>query len=66
MKPLRPQIAETKYTYIPSYHTKQGSPTCLMLRLQGSKRWRRLMYSPSNLEFVRIKGIPYLVTLTEE
>jgi len=56
VKPLKPPIAETKYTYIPNY----PNATCLMVRLLGSSRWRRLMYQ-ENTRFVRIKGVPYVV-----
>ena len=46
------------------YTKRSGAPTSSMIRLQGEKRWRRLMvWQFSNLGtlFVRLNGVPHVV-----
>lgn len=46
------------------YTTRSGAPTSRMIRLEGEKRWRRLMvwqFSNTGTLFVRIKGKPRIV-----
>ena len=58
------------------YNLKSGAPTCYLIRLEGEKRWRRVMhwqdayyeprmglytFSGVGTLFVRIKGTPYIV-----
>ena len=46
------------------YTKRSGAPTALMIRLQGEKRWRRLMawqFSNLGTMFVNIDGKPHVV-----
>jgi len=46
------------------YTLRSGAPTGLMIRLDGEKRWRRLMcwhFSNAGTCFVRIKGKEFVV-----
>ena len=46
------------------YTKRSGAPTALMIRLQGEKRWRRLMiwqFSNMGTLFVRLGGKPHVV-----
>lgn len=46
------------------YTKRSGAPTDLMIRLQGEKRWRRLMvwqFSSLGTMFVRINGVEHVV-----
>lgn len=51
-----------KYAYgmtVLGYTVRRGAPTSVMIRLEGEKRWRRLMiwqFSNAGTAFVRIKG----------
>jgi hypothetical protein len=63
-------IVETKRTQAPrygmtadGYTCRSGAPSSLMVRLEGEKRWRRLMiwqFSNAGTAFVRVKG-KYLI-----
>ena len=67
---LRP-IEEAKRTEQPlwgraqdGYTLRSGAPTSLKIRLEGEKRWRRLMvwqFSNAGTLFVKIKGRPFIV-----
>lgn len=49
---------------VDGYSSRSGAPTSLLVRLEGEKRWRRLMvwqFSNAGTCFVRIKGIPHIV-----
>lgn len=46
------------------YTTRSGAPTDRMVRLNGEKRWRRLMiwqFSNMGTLFVKINGKPHIV-----
>jgi len=46
------------------YTLRRGAPTSVMIRLDGEKRWRRLMvwqFSNAGTCFVRVKGTPLVV-----
>ena len=46
------------------YTLRSGAPSSLMVRLQGERRFRRLMiwqFSNAGTAFLKIKGIPYVV-----
>jgi hypothetical protein len=46
------------------YTKRSGAPTSTMIRLQGEKRWRRLMvwqFSNMGTLFVRLNGVPHVV-----
>lgn len=46
------------------YTKRSGAPTSRMIRLQGEKRWRRLMvwqFSNAGTLFVRLNGKPHIV-----
>jgi hypothetical protein len=68
---LEATITEAKRTEIPrwgltaeGYSLRSGAPTSVMVRLDGERRWRRLMvwqFSNSGTLFVRLGGIPYVV-----
>lgn len=68
---LTTKIVESKRTEIPrygmnrdGYTSRRGAPTSLMVRLEGEKRFRRLMvwqFSNAGTAFVRRKGEPYIV-----
>lgn len=59
-------IIETKRTELPrygmavsGYTLRSGAPTSFMVRLEGEKRWRRLMvwqFSNNGTCFLRIRG----------
>lgn len=61
-----PKIAEVRTTERPSYGLAvdgytglAGAPTSKLVRLEGEKRWRRLMvwqFSNAGTLFLRIKG----------
>ena len=64
---LETTIAESKRDYprpgagmtADGYTKRSGAPSSLMIRLDGEKRWRRLMvwqFSNAGTSFVRIKG----------
>jgi hypothetical protein len=71
---LETKIAESKQTETPrygiasdGYTIKSGAPTSRLIRLEGEKRWRRVMcWQFSNVDtlFVRIKGTPYIISDT--
>ena len=47
------------------YTKRSGAPTSVKVRLLGEKIWRRLMvwqFSNAGTCFVRIKGVPHIVT----
>jgi len=66
-----PRIAEARRTERPSwgvlqdgYTARHGAPTSIMVRLEGEKRWRRLMVwcvSNSGTLFLRIRGKEIIV-----
>ena len=68
---LKTKIAESKQTETPrygmaadGYTVKAGAPTSYLIRLEGEKRFRRVMcwqFSNVGTLFVRIKGTPYVV-----
>lgn len=68
---LAAKIAETMTHAAPhygmardGYTLRSGAPTGTMIRLQGEKRWRRLMcwqFSNVGTCFVKIGGIPHIV-----
>lgn len=68
---LKAPIAEMRRTETPrygiaadGYTVRSGAPTSRMIRLQGGKRWRRLMcwqFSNCGTLFVRIAGKPMVV-----
>ena len=68
---LETPIAEAKHTLAPrygvaadGYTVRSGAPTCVMIRLEGEKRWRRLMvwcFSNVGTHFVRVGGVPLVV-----
>lgn len=46
------------------YSKLSGAPTAHMIKLQGEKRWRRVMvwcFSNASTAFIRIKGEPHIV-----
>lgn len=46
------------------YTKRSGAPTSYMVRLDGSKRWRRVMiwqFSNAGTCFVRVDGVEYIV-----
>jgi hypothetical protein len=71
----RGRIAEARETETPRYgmtadgYTKRsGAPTRFMVRLDGEKRWRRLMvwqFSNVGTAFVRIGKTPFVVRDTD-
>lgn len=68
---LETTIAESRRTDVPrygigadGYSLRSGAPTSILVRLDGEKRWRRLMcwqFSNAGTLFLRIGGIPYIV-----
>lgn len=68
---LTTKIVETKRTEQPrygmtaaGYTVRSGAPTSLMVRLDGEKRFRRLMvwqFSNAGTAFVRLGGVPHIV-----
>ncbi len=68
---LKTPIAEAKRTHTPrhkmaadGYTTRSGAPTSLMIRLEGQRRWRRVMcwqFSNACTLFVRVNGNPFVV-----
>ena len=66
VKYLQTRIVETKRTETPrygmcvsGYTRRSGAPTSLMIRLEGEKRFRRLMvlqFSNAGSCFVRVNG----------
>lgn len=47
------------------YTRRSGAPSSRMIKLEGEKRWRRVMvwqFSNAGTAFVRIKGEPHIVT----
>lgn len=69
---LETKIADSKRDYptpgtgmaVDGYTKRSGAPSSLMIRLDGEKRWRRLMiwqFSNAGTSFVRIKGKPLVV-----
>ena len=68
---LTTRIVETRRTDTPrygmaadGYTLRSGAPTSLMVKLEGEKRWRRLMvwqFSNAGTCFLRIKGEPLIV-----
>lgn len=57
-RPPRPQMTRDGYT------KRSGSPTSMMIKLEGEKRWRRVMawqFSNAGTAFVRIKGKSYII-----
>lgn len=71
MKYLETKIVESKVTPSPrygltadGYTKKSGAPTPMLVRLDGEKRWRRLMvwqFSNASTYFIRICGEPHIV-----
>lgn len=71
-KYLTQRIAEMRYTNRPAwgltvngYTRRGGAPTPIMVRLDGERRWRRLMlwlFSNAGTTFIRIKGEEFVVT----
>jgi len=71
MQYLETKIAESKRTASPRYRltvdgytVKTGAPSSIMIRLEGEKRWRRVMillFSNVGTAFVRIKGEMFIV-----
>lgn len=69
---LQTKIVDVKTTEIPRYgmsadgYTKRsGAPTSKMIKLEGEKIWRRLMYwqfSNASTCFVNINKQPFVVT----
>lgn len=72
MKKLEKKIAETKRTRTPKwgmtvdgYSKRCGAPTHLLIRLEGEKRFRRLMcwqFSNVGTCFLRIQGEDIVVS----
>lgn len=69
---LQAKIVESKISPPPQgagmtrdgYTVRRGAPTSLKIRLEGEKRWRRLMvwqFSNAGTVFVRIKGESLIV-----
>ena len=68
---LSTAIVESKRTERPrygmnrdGYTSRRGAPTSLMVRLEGEKRFRRVMvwqFSNAGTAFVRIGGKPHIV-----
>jgi hypothetical protein len=68
---LETKIVETRETERPrygmtvdGYTVRSGAPTSLMVRLEGEKRFRRLMvwqFSNAGTCFVRVGGKPLVV-----
>ena len=68
---LQAKITERLDTEQPSwgmtkdgYTLRVGAPTSVKIRLEGERRWRRLMvwqFSNASTLFVRIKGQPFIV-----
>ena len=64
-------IAEIRHTDTPrygmtadGYTRRSGAPTSIMLRLEGERRWRRLMvwqFSNAGTAFIRIGGNEFIV-----
>lgn len=49
---------------VDGYTHRSGAPTSVMIRLQGEKRWRRLMvicFSNAGSVFIKSKGARYFV-----
>ena len=69
---LETPIAEVRHTEAPrygmaadGYTLRSGAPTSRMIRLEGEKRWRRLMvwqFSNAGTCFLRIGGKPFIVS----
>ncbi len=54
---------------VAGYTKRAGAPDCLMLQLDGAKRWRRLMYwcfSNASTHFVRVDSQPLIVAYPED
>lgn len=68
---LATKILEARRTKLPrygltaeGYSLRSGAPTGLMIRLEGERRWRRLMvwqFSNAGTAFVRIGGQAFIV-----
>ena len=75
MSYLTTPIAERRQVEAPRYgmtregYTKRsGAPTSTMIRLEGEKRWRRVMvwqFSNAGTCFVRVRGQNLIVRLEE-
>lgn len=58
----RPRLTRDGYT------RRSGSPSSMMIRLEGEKIWRRVMvwqFSNAGTTFVRIKGKPLIIPAHE-
>lgn len=68
---LETRIVEAKRTVAPQwgmtvdgYTKRSGAPTAFMVRLEGEKRWRRVMawqFSNAGTVFVRVMGEPLVI-----
>jgi hypothetical protein len=68
---LETPIAEARYTARPAwgmardgYTRRTGAPTSLLVRLEGERRWRRLMiwqFSNAGTCFLRVRGAALIV-----
>lgn len=50
------------------YTKRSGAPSSIMIRLQGEKKWRRVMvwqFSNVGTLFVRLKGAPHVIRETD-
>lgn len=66
MDRLTTKMVEAKYTKTPrygitrdGYSIKSGAPTDILVRLEGEKRWRRVMcwqWSYTSICFIKSKG----------
>lgn len=60
----RVDIDPRRYMTAGGYTKQAGAPTSVMIRLEGEKRWRRVMvwqFSNAGTAFVRIKGDAFIV-----
>lgn len=68
---LTVRIVETRHTEPPrygvtrsGYSVRSGAPTSALIRLDGERRFRRVMvwqFSNAGTSFVRIKGVPHVI-----
>jgi len=68
---LEERIAESRETTVPrygigadGYSLRSGAPTRLMVRIEGDRRWRRLMcwqFSNAGTLFIRVGGRSLIV-----
>ena len=52
------------YLTVDGYTKRSGAPTNLMVKIEGSNRWYRVMqdcFSNSGTDFIRTKNNPFLI-----